>query len=56
MADEPKKIIIDEDWKQQAQREKDVMAAKEQEAKAKKEAEEPQLGPAGRCRRGISPR
>lgn len=41
MADqEKKKLIIDEDWKQQAQREKDVLAAKEKEEKEKKEAEE----------------
>lgn len=46
MADEPKKLIIDEDWKQQAQREKDVLAAKEEEEK-KKEAEEPEAGPGG---------
>lgn len=47
MADEPKKLIIDEDWKQQAQREKEVMAAKEEEEKKKKEAEEPEAGPGG---------
>ncbi len=35
----PKKIIVDEDWKQQAQREKEVLAAQEEEEK-KKEAEE----------------
>jgi hypothetical protein len=41
MADQEKKlIIIDEDWKQQAQREKDVLASKEKEEKEKKEAEE----------------
>jgi hypothetical protein len=34
----PKKIIIDEDWKQEAQREKEVLAAKEVEEK-EKEAE-----------------
>jgi hypothetical protein len=43
MADEPKKIIIDEDWKQQAQREKEILAAQEEE-QAKKQAAE---GPAG---------
>lgn len=47
MADEEKKIIIDEDWKQQAQREKETMAAKEKEEKKKQEAEEPQPGPGG---------
>ncbi len=46
MADEPKKLIIDEDWKQQAQREKEVLAAKEQEEK-KKEAEEAEAGQGG---------
>ena len=39
--EEPKKIIVDEDWKQQAQREKEILAAQEQEEK-KKEAEEKQ--------------
>ncbi len=28
---QPKKIIVDEDWKQQAQKEKEILAAKEQE-------------------------
>ena len=42
-----KKLIIDEDWKQQAQREKEVMAANEEEEKEKKEAEEPEAGPGG---------
>ncbi len=37
--EEPKKIIIDEDWKQQAQRVKETLAAQEEEEK-KKEAEE----------------
>jgi hypothetical protein len=44
---EEKRIIIDEDWKQQAQREKEAMAAKELEEKAKQAAEEPEAGPAG---------
>ena len=39
--EEPKKIIIDEDWKHEAQREKDLLAAKETEEKA----EEAQAGP-----------
>ncbi len=47
MADEEKKIIIDEDWKQQAQREKEAMAAKEQEEKAKQAVEEPEAGAGG---------
>ena len=46
MADPEKKLIIDEDWKQKAQREKEVMAAKEQEEK-KKEADGPEAGPDG---------
>jgi hypothetical protein len=51
MAEEPsdkkeeKKIIVDEDWKQQAQREKEVLAAKEEaekkEAEQKREARPP---------------
>ena len=47
MADEEKKLIIDEDWKQQAQREKEVLAAKEKEEKKKQEAEAPEPGPGG---------
>ncbi len=39
-----KKIIIDEDWKQEAQREKETLAAKEEEVKQKEEAEGPQHG------------
>ncbi|MHC4525341.1 MAG: DUF1844 domain-containing protein [Planctomycetota bacterium] len=39
MADEEKKIIIDEDWKQQAQKEKEVL--KEQEKLEHEEAEQP---------------
>ncbi len=44
MADEPKKIIIDEDWKQQAQKEKEVLAAQEEEQKKLEEAEGPAAG------------
>lgn len=43
MADEEKqapKIIVDEDWKQEAQREKEVLAAQEEEEKKKAQAEE----------------
>ncbi len=53
MADEEKKdkkIIIDEDWKHEAQREKEVMAAKEVEEKKTEKAEGPKRGgrlPAG---------
>lgn len=32
MADEPKKIIVDDDWKAQAQREKEQLAAQQQHA------------------------
>ena len=44
MADEPKKIIIDEDWKQQAQREKEVLAAQEEQQREKEAAEGPAAG------------
>ncbi len=48
MADE-KKIIIDEDWKKQAQHEKEVLAAKEKEEKAKQQPAEmdEEQGPSG---------
>ena len=48
MADE-KKIIIDEDWKKQAQQEKEVLAAKEKEEKAKQQPAEmdEEQGPSG---------
>ena len=36
MADEEKKIIIDEDWKQEAQKDKEVQAAKAKEEEAEK--------------------
>jgi Pyruvate/2-oxoacid:ferredoxin oxidoreductase gamma subunit len=38
MADEEKKIIIDDDWKQEAQKEKEELAA-EQESEKEKQAE-----------------
>lgn len=38
--DEPKKIIVDEDWKKEAQRDKEVLAAQEAEEKKKEEAQE----------------
>lgn len=50
MAEEPKaekKIIIDEDWKKQAQQEKEVLKAKEKAEKEKKAAEEPAAGRSG---------
>jgi hypothetical protein len=34
---EPKKIIVDEDWKQEAQKEKEILAAQEETEKEKKE-------------------
>ncbi|HSW01353.1 MAG TPA: DUF1844 domain-containing protein [Sedimentisphaerales bacterium] len=40
MADQDKKLIIDESWKEQAQREKEVLVAKEKEEKDKQAAEE----------------
>jgi len=47
MADEEKKIIIDEDWKREAQQEKEKLAAKEAEEKKKEAAEGPKRGPRG---------
>ena len=41
---EEKKIIVDEDWKQQAEREKEVLAAKE-EAEKQKAGEHKRRGP-----------
>jgi len=38
MAEEEKKIIVDEDWKQEAQREKEILA-KQEEAEEAEEAE-----------------
>lgn len=45
MAEEEKKIIIDEDWKKEAQKEKDVLAAKEEAEKKKAENSRPRHGP-----------
>ena len=42
MAEEEKKIIVDEDWKQEAQREKEVLAAKEKAEQEDKQEDEPQ--------------
>ena len=42
--EEEKKIIIDEDWKQEAQREKEVLAAKEAEEEQKGAEEGPRRG------------
>lgn len=40
MAEEEKKIIVDEDWKQEAQREKEILAAKEKAEGGKKGEDE----------------
>ena len=45
MADEEKKIIVDEDWKEQAQREKEQMAAEEKIEETEKPEEQPERGP-----------
>ncbi|MHC4395847.1 MAG: DUF1844 domain-containing protein [Planctomycetota bacterium] len=42
---EEKKIIVDEDWKQEAQKEKDILTAQEKSAKEKPEEEKPERGP-----------
>lgn len=47
MADEEKKLIVDEDWKREAQREKEKLAAQEAEEKKKEAAEGPRTGPRG---------
>ena len=39
---EEKKIIVDEDWKQEAQREKEVLAAKEKAERQDKQKDEPE--------------
>jgi hypothetical protein len=48
-----KKIIIDEDWKQQAQREKEILAAQE---KAEKEKAKKGKTPRDKSRRGPLPK
>jgi hypothetical protein len=48
-----KKIIIDEDWKQQAQREKEILAEQE---KAEKEKAEKEKAPRDKSRRGPLPK
>jgi hypothetical protein len=40
--EQPKKIIVDEDWKKEAQRDKEVLAAQEAEEKQKEAAKGPQ--------------
>jgi hypothetical protein len=48
-----KKIIIDEDWKQQAQKEKEILAEQE---KAEKEKAEKEKTPRDKSRRGSLPK
>ena len=43
MAEEEKKIIVDEDWKQEAKREKEVLAAKEKAEKEEEDVKEEML-------------
>ena len=40
MAEDEKKIIVDDDWKQEAQREKEILAAKEKAEAEEKKAEQ----------------
>jgi hypothetical protein len=55
---EDKKIIIDEDWKQQAQKEKEILAAQEkaEKEKAEKEKAEKEKTPRDKSRRGSLPK
>jgi hypothetical protein len=48
-----KKIVIDEDWKQQAQKEKEILAEQE---KAEKEKAEKEKTPRDKSRRGSLPK
>ena len=48
MAEEEKKIIVDEDWKQEAQREKEILAAQEKAEKEEEKKEEQQEEPKAR--------
>ena len=43
--EQEKKIIVDEDWKQQAQKEKEILAAQEQAEKKDKQQEKTSRGP-----------
>ncbi len=43
--EQEKKIIVDEDWKQEAQKEKEILAAKEEAEKKEKPEEETSRGP-----------
>ena len=42
---EEKKIIVDEDWKAEAQKEKEILAAQEEAEKKEKQEEKPSRGP-----------
>jgi len=43
--EQEKKIIVDEDWKQQAQKEKEILAAQEEGEKKEKQEEKTSHGP-----------
>ena len=43
--EQEKKIIVDEDWKQEAQKEKDILAAQEEAEEKDKQQEEQPRGP-----------
>ncbi|HUT45956.1 MAG TPA: DUF1844 domain-containing protein [Sedimentisphaerales bacterium] len=43
--EQEKKIIVDEDWKQEAQKEKEILAAQEEAEKKEKQQEEKPRGP-----------
>jgi hypothetical protein len=43
--EQEKKIIVDEDWKQQAQKEKEILAAQEEAEKKDKQQEKTSRGP-----------
>jgi hypothetical protein len=43
--EQDKKIIVDEDWKQQAQKEKEILAAQEEAEKKDKQTEKTSRGP-----------
>ncbi len=43
--EQEKKIIVDEDWKQEAQKEKDILAAQEEDEMKEKQEEETSRGP-----------
>lgn len=43
--EQEKKIIIDEDWKQEAQKEKEILAAQEEAEKKEKQQEQESRGP-----------